>query len=288
MDTDRRAYPAGCLERLQEVERDLLKTFDGICREQGLSYFADGGTLLGAIRHGGFIPWDDDVDVCMPLEDYERFLQIASSCLPEGYAINTVDNNPEQAILSAKLIKEHTLFYTGELDGSNEREGIFMDIFPLVRLDSSPRKAQRQIKSILGLQRMSYLRHVAQPRVGANTPLRPLVMLGCRAVHATVAQIWTSQQLMEKALRVIHEGDEQGEWTSLPYPSFGQFADAELFPCQDRPFDELTISCPRDIHSYLTKEYGFYMELPPESERYTHLPVALDFGDGVNVMESKQ
>lgn len=76
-------YPADALNRLQETEREVLAVIDKLCRENGIDYFIDGGTLLGAVRHGGFIPWDDDIDIGMPKDDFDRFCEIAPGVAPE-------------------------------------------------------------------------------------------------------------------------------------------------------------------------------------------------------------
>ena len=80
-------YEQDELRRLQLVELDILRDIDKVCREHGIRYFLDSGTLLGAVRHGGFIPWDDDVDLGMPRHDYERFLEIAPRALGDAYVV---------------------------------------------------------------------------------------------------------------------------------------------------------------------------------------------------------
>ena len=80
-------YPGDSLQRLQAVELDILRAIRDVCEAHGITYFLDGGTTLGAVRHGGFIPWDDDADVAMPQEDYEHFLRVAPEALPEGYTL---------------------------------------------------------------------------------------------------------------------------------------------------------------------------------------------------------
>ena len=84
-----RRYPGDSLERLQAEMTRMLGVFDRVCRELGLTYFVDSGTALGAARHGGFIPWDDDVDVAMPEADYRRFVAEGASALPGGYSLHT-------------------------------------------------------------------------------------------------------------------------------------------------------------------------------------------------------
>jgi len=82
------------LRSCQLVMLRLLKIFDAICNEAGLQYWLDGGTLLGAMRHSGFIPWDDDVDVKMPIDDYHRFLALASDVLPYDIFLQTRETDP--------------------------------------------------------------------------------------------------------------------------------------------------------------------------------------------------
>ena len=78
-------YEQATLRRLQMMELEILEAIDSVCREHGITYFLDSGTVLGARRHGGFIPWDDDIDLGMPREDYERFLEVAPVALGEGF-----------------------------------------------------------------------------------------------------------------------------------------------------------------------------------------------------------
>lgn len=87
-------YPGDALSRLQEEERGILKVIDELCRKHGLTYFIDAGTTLGAVRHGGFIPWDDDADVGMPYDDFNRFCELAKTELPEGYSLHDWSNTP--------------------------------------------------------------------------------------------------------------------------------------------------------------------------------------------------
>ena len=80
-----KAYDEETLQRLQRTELKILKEFDTLCRENGIRYFGCGGTAIGAVRHGGFIPWDDDIDVGMLRRDYERFLKVAAHWKTDQY-----------------------------------------------------------------------------------------------------------------------------------------------------------------------------------------------------------
>lgn len=78
-------YPQGAIERVQDIETDILKAVAGVCDQLGIDWLADSGTVLGAVRHGGFIPWDDDIDISLRIEDYRLFCEKAPELLPEGY-----------------------------------------------------------------------------------------------------------------------------------------------------------------------------------------------------------
>ncbi len=92
----------------------ILKEIDRVCSENGIMYFADWGTMLGAIRHGGYIPWDDDMDIVMKREDYTRFLNIAKTTLPEGYHIQTLDNQPDFWLFMGKVVAKNRICFDAE------------------------------------------------------------------------------------------------------------------------------------------------------------------------------
>lgn len=279
-------YPADSLARLQEAEREILTVIDTICRENGIDYFIDGGTLLGAVRHGGFIPWDDDVDLGMPKADYDRFCEIAPALLPEGYSLHTSTNTKGFSPLWAKVFKDDTRFIDDNCAEAGCEQGIFVDIFPFCRLDANPEVAQKQCHTARTAQLKSYLKHFSRPKLPAGTPMRPLVMAACALVHNTVARAWGMAKLQAEMDHAFDTSNPSEQWTSAVYTNYGTFSTDELFPTQDIAFDGLTLRAPHNYDAYLKTEYGDYMQLPPEEDRYTHAPLILDFGDGVDVMQN--
>lgn len=152
-------YDPSTLRRLQLVELDILEVVADVCERHGIRWFLDRGTALGAVRHKGFIPWDDDVDVGMLREDYERFLQIAEKELPNGYSLHTPDNTPHYAPLFAKVYKDGTEFWSREISESKCEQGIFVDIFPYDTMSTDEVDQKRQCKEAIRWTRASYLYH---------------------------------------------------------------------------------------------------------------------------------
>ena len=128
-------YPDGALRRLQMAELDIMVEIDRLCRREGLTYFLHSGTCLGAVRHGGFIPWDDDIDIGMPLEDYRRFQRIAPRLLPKGLSVHTCDNTPNFPTFFTKVFKDGTRFIDDVSLEAGYEQAIFVDIFPFIQID---------------------------------------------------------------------------------------------------------------------------------------------------------
>ena len=116
---------------LQDIELDILKQFINICNKENLQYYVVGGTLLGAVRHKGFIPWDDDIDVSMPRQDYEKFLTVAKKYLSEPYFLQTRITDKNTLFNYAKIRNSNTTFIEQSIKKLDMNHGVFIDIFPL-------------------------------------------------------------------------------------------------------------------------------------------------------------
>lgn len=118
------------LAELHQALLKLLLEFDRVCRYAGIPYQLGAGTLLGAVRHRGFVPWDDDIDVCLLRSDYERFLKVASNLLAPGFFLQHQGVESKYPHLFAKLRLDHTEFITPEYQNLGIHQGIYIDIFP--------------------------------------------------------------------------------------------------------------------------------------------------------------
>ena len=119
------------LQKLKDIEKDMLVIFIQICKKYDMRYFLAGGSCLGAVRHRGFIPWDDDIDVVMPREDYEKFLKVARNELPENIFLQTGKTDNDFPMNFAKLRNSDTTFIETSVKNFKINHGVFIDIFPL-------------------------------------------------------------------------------------------------------------------------------------------------------------
>lgn len=272
-------YDPDDLRQLQLVELEVLLAIDELCARYDIPYFLDSGSALGAMRHGGFIPWDDDVDIGMLREDYERFVAIASDELPGGYRLLTPDVTGGYAPMWAKVMKEGTKFYTRETLEAGLDQGVFVDVFPYDRLCGDDRGAQRQVADCLKWQRASYMYHAASVHVPHGGPLGWFERLACRVAHSALRLCTRQDALVAHFRSAISRGVAGDRVAVLSYPVEGGFARAELLPARIVSFEGYELPVPRDAEGYLAKKYGEdWEQLPPEDQRRNHSPEVLDLG----------
>ena len=117
------------LRLIQEIELDILLEFDRICKKHGLKYQLYSGTLIGAVRHEGFIPWDDDIDVAMPRADYDKFIELKDE-LADDYFFQSYETDPQYINRFGKIRKNGTVFMEKLVQELDMHHGIYIDVFP--------------------------------------------------------------------------------------------------------------------------------------------------------------
>jgi len=262
---------------LQMVELDILKEFIKICEEHNLKYYAVAGTVLGAARHKGFIPWDDDIDVCMPREDYKKFHEIVSSRKDSPYAIQTIHTDESLPILITKFVDKSVTMLSSLDTKVQNKFYAFIDIFPMDGLPSN--KIARNI------------------RVRRALMYRNLFLLSIFDIHAEVGRkdkslfkrliFWLCdnfnlQRLLNGA-KIATRGNKLLAKTRFPETDFcspqlwGQYKTKAVFPTEWfgegalLPFEDIQIIVPAIYEKYLERLYSSkYMELPPVEKRRAH------------------
>lgn len=248
-----------------KTELDMVKLFCEICEKNGLRYMASGGTLLGAIRHGGFIPWDDDIDLMMPRDDYERFLTLAQDALPAHYALicNRTERNYPNG--HAQIRDDRTTCLCGYAYDdlkAGKNCGIFIDIFPYDHVPDRPSARKRMERKIRFVKRMctwhlyghetgNFLKRcVEKVTSGAyflfHSPEREierinrLSMRPCGQTHTV-------------ALISFMPGYERNVWDSSLFD--------ETVPWR---FEDILLPVPKRYDEALTVEFGDYRKLPDD------------------------
>ncbi len=271
------------LKKLQKLSVSILAELDRVCRLLDIPYVAYGGTAIGAVRHQGFIPWDDDVDIAFLRADYERFIEQAPAVLQDHFAIENYHTDPHFPACNSNLVLKDTLCVPEEFDACPFQYKLGIGLYPLDVVSDDKKLFERQRKKTWLFARLAFLRATPRPHLTLTGGLRFCVLFACFIAHwgmkiVHVSPRWIHEQ-WERAAQAANDED-----TGL----YCDFADRnpldwsltrdELFPLVEMPFDTITLNLPHAYDTLLTRGYGDYMALPPESDRKNHYPSKLDFG----------
>lgn len=273
-------YEDATLRKLQMVMLDMVRDIDRVCGELGITYFGDSGTVLGARRHAGYIPWDDDIDLGMMRPDYDVFCEKAPALLGERYVFNDPVRTPEQSALFTKITLANTKFYTEETLECGIKQGIGLDVFPYDVLSADPKVAADQRKRAISCQREMYLLHSAKVNVPHKGVLGAVEKAGCAAVHTALKAATSHEAILKKFDAACAAGRENpsDDCICMAYAATGPFKKDVLVPPVRASFEQFMIPIPANADSYLETMYGDWRELPPAEKRRNHAPVELDFG----------
>lgn len=254
------------LQELKEIEFDILKMFDAFCKENDIKYYLSHGTLLGAIRYGKFIPWDDDVDLLIPREDYNKMITLFKD--NGRYQLFAFEKNQNYYYPMAKLCDMTTL---KEESGYNNgvKLGIDIDLFPLDEWNSNLRKAKKEARYIGRQMKLLTLSKLYKPdsKSSIKRLIKGIVMFFCKGLG--------SKHYIKKILKASRKSSKSnsnylgckvwcvyGERGIIPAEVFADTTyvefEGEMFPA------------PAGYDTYLTCLYGDYMPEPPVEKRKTH------------------
>ncbi|MDY3980559.1 LicD family protein [Paraeggerthella hongkongensis] len=272
------------LKKLQGIELEILLVLKDFCLQHDIAWFLDGGTALGAARHQGFIPWDDDIDVGMIREDYDRFVSLAKTRLPAGFSFHDGSNTPGYAAMFAKVYKDGTKYYTEETIEAGCNQGIFVDVFPYDRLENTLDLRKKQIRNARIWQSILYLYYTGKIVVPHKGLLGAAERGMCKTAHLIVSKLCNPNSIRKNFERSIlfGEGDSSSLYLSLPWPNVPGFRRSDLLPATMLPFEKHEFPAPALWKKFLEATYGNWEQLPSVEDRHTHLPKYLDFGDGTS------
>lgn len=251
-------YKASQLRNVQMKQMAILKEIDAICQKHDIEYWLDGGTLLGAVRHKGFIPWDDDIDIAMRASDIERFEKAAKEELPEWLFLQNRQTDPfcKEDITKVRDLNSLYIEYSDTFYEPYER-GIYVDIFPMVPYPSVSRGFIKKVcrgysvaNSILSKPQRITLRSLTE-FLYFSLKKRILGIVWKTTCALRPKDEFFSNIIQQNGYGIMHRAKD-------------------IFPVSTISFEDTTFCAPFNPDAYLSDLYGNYMQLPPEEKRKGH------------------
>lgn len=243
--------PKGSILRKTQLRMlEILKTVDDICRKNNIPYFLESGTLLGAVRHGGFIPWDDDVDISVMLSDYPRLRKILQEQLPPDMVFQDTTTDPNYPMLIGK-VRDTKSYFEEDYSAKLKYKGIYIDIFPVEKIPCW--KWKIFLDYIYGhcVRAIHNYSNTADKTLSAIIyPFAKILVLLTRCIN--------------KCIRTNHVSYQYGRKTYVLYNM------QDVFPLQDISFEGCTFLAPHNPDALLKICYGDYMQIPPKDKRVVH------------------
>lgn len=232
------------LRKAQLIMLDILLEFDRICKKYNINYWIDSGTLLGAKRHSGFIPWDDDIDVCMLEVEYEKFLKFSKQELKDKYFLQTSKTDRYCKELKWARIRDRNSIAICSKD-DKYHQGLSIDIFPMKSFN------------VVNKDLYKILYKIKEIKVGQKKSLKNLIKL--IIIRLKLKNIFNF---------ILKSGQEHIGY-SYTFPQLYKYNN--IFPLEEIEFEGHKFPCPNNTDAYLKELYGdTYMELPPEKDRVWH------------------
>lgn len=257
-------------KRHKEILIETFKAFNKFCDDNNIKYYACGGTAIGAVRHKGIIPWDDDIDVCMLRDDYNRFIDLKDKCFGTEYSI--VDYNDKGYYLPfAKFMNNNTTIW--EREENSFILGVFIDVFPLNCTDNVHKEnlefQRKYIKAftdyVMSLKNYSFFRLIKkQGLAGLKLYIKKMIF---RSVQSLLFRRF-------KKLDELIKNNKEGNYLLNYFTPYK--VDKETFPKDwfqtqiEVPFEDTSIKLPNGYDMYLTQLFGDYMVPPPVEKQISH------------------
>lgn len=277
------------LEQLHRVLLMMLKDFAALCEQENLTWLAMYGTAIGALRHGGFIPWDDDLDIAMPRVDLERFTQLVNGPAKAGggkYAVVNAQTHPGYPMATYRLVLEGTEFRDSNLATMDFPSGIFLDLFPLDVLAPEERARKRQIWRSWLYNKLAIAKLTRNPYIGGAGLAHAVLKTGASAarglLNAPGIRRWDPNAAALRWLLRYEGGEHESEHLGYPCDTnrfWDIYEKRELFPVRWVPFEDTQVPLPHEAEKLLSALYGDWLTPPPSSARKVHYPDILDFGE---------
>lgn len=267
------------LDRLHATMLEIYGEIVRICEKHNLEYFVVGGTLLGAVVHKGYIPWDDDLDIAMPRDSYDRFIQICKNELDERFFLHCTDTDKKYWLPFIKVRMNNTIFLEEKRKNVKSHAGIYVDVFPFDYCSERDEK-----KYMCKWKMMTYINNYIYAKVtGLKRVSKSAILLN------PIFSLFSIKKLSlyrDSIMRSFDKGERKffvdlagGRQLNNSY-----FEIEDVLPVQDLMFGNITVQAPKDPNKYLLQLYTErYKVIPPKEKQITHNPLLIRFTDGEEV-----
>lgn len=255
------------LDELKTLQLDLLQAVDSFCEENGIKYSMSCGTMLGAVRHHGYIPWDDDIDICLLREDYNKLVNLFPKELNDRYVFVSLERDSHWNRAYGKIYDSRTLFY--EISKSKDKKplGINIDVFPIDNVPEDENQWVRYNQKRLSLQHLYSIKYIELKKREWYKNITLIILKGLllpfsKRVLAKLLDKWGQKYNNIDSSKVF----ECSQGLHLKH-SFNKsiFNNRNKYPFEDRFFMGFA-----NYDDYLKNAYGDYMKLPPVEKQVSH------------------
>jgi len=251
MEDLRKYNPEGStLRRAQMKMLDILKVVDAIFQKYNIEYFLDGGSLIGAVRHGGFIPWDDDLDIAVKYSDYKRLKKIFQQELPEDLVYQDFSTDSNYPLLIAK-IRDKNSYFEEDFTSKLQEKGIYLDIIPMEKVPSMTWKVK-----------LDYWYGHCIRAIHNYTDKKDKLLSYCVLPFAwALIQLTRLFNLFSSSEQIAH---------IYGWKAYNSLSAKNVFPVKRMKFEGVDVCVPNNPDAVLTALFGDYMQIPPKEKRAIH------------------
>jgi cytidyltransferase-like protein len=267
------------LRAMQLKILEIFKAVDNVCRDNSLRYYAISGTAIGTVRHGGFIPWDDDIDIAMPRCDYNKFKSIANNFLPHNFRfVDCIEEKTLGAVIGRVYDENTTYVHNQTIGRYSKYNGLYVDIMPL---DGVP---IGKLAFILHMKRLDFWKRVFQgkclsdARFSNDKPMRKMVKVLAGIVFSIIPRNLIISRFLTLASKYPFDDDKTiylsrtwGIGSHDGMNSYSRYYKSDFSEYVEVPFEDTKIRLPKGYDRYLSGLYPNYMAPPPSEKQVPHI-----------------
>ena len=270
-------YDDETLKHLHKVQLKILKYFIKVCEENNITYFIYGGSLLGTVRHNGFIPWDDDIDVIMLRKDFEKLNKIFEEKIDEKYNFFNVLNEETYYHTFGRVALKNTLFEEWWGKQVDYTPNIYIDVFILDNIPNNKFKRFIHKWTSFTLNQLTLYSYI---KFDNTSKLKKIIQ---QMIHYILKIIPISPQTIKRKCVESFSKYQNEECDEVcDFPAICQmpvYNKKDWLPAKKGKFEDIEVNIPNDFDKILTRTYGNYMKLPPKEARFRPAPERIDFGE---------